>query len=393
MSQTVASPPKETILQVDPLVRSARLPKLVGDIYKHRTSYFLLLPFLVPFVIFVAYPIVASAYLSLTEYKGTTAPVFIRFENFQHLLGLDMAVLHPVLDKTTGEPLFKCSGKQVPQSQVSPGSACTAVLQRPSEVLPTGYQEIGRFQFLDQTILMGGSDNRFWIALWNTFVYSAMVVPIGMMMGLALALALQRQTLLNYILRTVFFLPSVTATLAIVVIWKYIFNSGGYGLANGILAQFGVAPISFLADATWTLPVMVIFAVWAGLGYGMILFLAGLQSIPGELYEAAAIDGASPGQRLFDITIPLLRPTLIYVSITGIIGAFQVFDVVYILFSTTEHMGGVLDSGLTIVPYLYEQGFRLFRLGYASSVAWILFLILFVLTIINLRINRANEAY
>jgi multiple sugar transport system permease protein len=124
----------------------------------------------------------------------------------------------------------------------------------------------------------------------------------------------------------------------------------------------------------------------------MLLFLAGLQSISVDLYEVAAIDGASPRQRFWAITLPLLRPTLLYVLVTGTIGAMQVSEIVYVLFSNTEKVGGVLDSGLTIVPYLYENGFRHFDLGFASSIAWILFLIIFILTLINLRVGRVNEA-
>jgi len=118
-----------------------------------------------------------------------------------------------------------------------------------------------------------------------------------------------------------------------------------------------------------------------------------LRNINPELYEVAAIDGAGPWQTFSHITLPLLRPTTLYILITSIIGGFQVFEAVYILFASSEGMGGVLDSGLTVVPYLYDRGFRLFQMGYASAVAWILFAIIFVLSLINLRVGRANEAY
>jgi multiple sugar transport system permease protein len=121
--------------------------------------------------------------------------------------------------------------------------------------------------------------------------------------------------------------------------------------------------------------------------------LAGLKNIPQELYEAAAIDGASVPQRFRHITLPLLRPTFLYVVVMGIIGAFQVFDMVYIVFSTTETIGGVLDSALTVVTYLYDQGFNLFELGYAASIAWVLFAVIFVMTMISLRVGRVNEQY
>jgi multiple sugar transport system permease protein len=397
MASTVA-PPKATTIGVARPVRRAWFSTLLQAIVKHRVSYFLLLPFLIPFLIFVVYPIGASAYLSLTEFKGTTAPSFIAFENFRELLSIEFKMLPQAIDKASGEAMFRCGSKQVPQSGVeaakASGSTCTVALARPSEVMTKGYQEISRIALPTSAILIAGSDNRFWTAIWNTIRYSLVVVPMAIAIGLALAVALQRQNVLNYVLRTIFFLPSVTATLAVITIWRYVFNSESYGLANAFLVQFGVPKITFLANASWTLPVMIIFALWGGAGYNMILFLAGLQSIPAELYESAAIDGASPQQRFWRITLPLLRPTMLYVLITGTITAFQVFEVVYVMFgASTEHVGGVLDSGLTVVPYLYDQGFRLFKLGYASAVAWILFLLIFVLTLINLRIGHVNEDY
>lgn len=127
------------------------------------------------------------------------------------------------------------------------------------------------------------------------------------------------------------------------------------------------------------------------MGYNMILFLAGLQNIGQDIYEAASIDGANTRQKFFSITLPLLRPTLLFVVVTGTIGAFQVFESIYVLFTDAEGVGGLLDSGLSSVVYLYDQGFRQFNLGYASAVAWILFFIIFTLTLINLRAGRTRE--
>ncbi|KAB2862744.1 MAG: sugar ABC transporter permease, partial [Anaerolineae bacterium] len=160
-------------------------------------------------------------------------------------------------------------------------------------------------------------------------------------------------------------------------------------IENGIVSQ----PISFLNDPGWTMPVLVIMAIWGGFGYNMILFLAGLQNINQELYEVAAIDGAGPWASFRRITWPLLRPTTLYVVITSIIGGFQVFDSIYILYANSEGIGGPLDSGLTVVPYLYDKGFRLFQMGYASAIAWVLFIVIFFFTLINLRVGRVNEAY
>jgi multiple sugar transport system permease protein len=195
------------------------------------------------------------------------------------------------------------------------------------------------------------------------------------------------------VLRVIFFLPAVTSGVAITAVWKWIFAGQSFGLVNSFLRLFGVAPITFLANVDWTMRILIWLALWGGMGFPMILFLAGLKNIPQELYEAAAIDGASVPQRFRRITLPLLRPTFIYVVVIGIIGAFQVFDMVYIVFSTTETIGGALDSALTVVTYLYDQGFNLFELGYAASIAWVLFAVIFVMTMISLSVGRVNEQY
>ena len=142
------------------------------------------------------------------------------------------------------------------------------------------------------------------------------------------------------------------------------------------------------------IPILIFLAIWGGVGYNMILFLAGLGAIPAELYEAATVDGATTRQKFRHITLPLLRPTTLFLVVTGIIGSFQLFDAAYVLFATNAFgAGGAQDGALTVVSYLYDRGFRLFQLGYASSIAWVLFMIIFVFTLINLRVGRINEAY
>lgn len=378
--------------------KPARKPMnaILFKFWKARTSYLLLLPFLIPFLVFVIFPIGASAYLSLTDFIGTKAPVYIGFKNFQDLLGLELKPLAQQVDAATNQLMYQCGTKRLPQDQAdaekkATGVSCTALLQRPAQVLTTGFREIARLNIFGTNYTLGAADSRFWKAMQNTFTYALVVVPLGILIGLALALVLQTQSILNYILRTVFFLPSVTSVIAVAVVWTYIFHGEDYGLINGLLLRAGVPKVTFLANESWTLPVMMMLALWGGVGYNMILFLAGLQNISAELYEAAAIDGATPAQSLFRITIPLLRPTLLYILITGTITALQVFEAVYVVFRNVETVGGILDSGLTVVPYLYDTGFRHFQLGYASALAWILFIIIFVITLINLRVGRANQ--
>lgn len=235
------------------------------------------------------------------------------------------------------------------------------------------------------------SDERFYRALWNTFSYMALVSVLAVVLGLILAVAYGTQRRTHQWARIAFFLPSVAGGVGVISVWKWLANSESYGLFNTVRSWFGLDPVRFLGDPVWALPVLTMLAVWAVMGFNMVIFVAGMRSIPAELYEAAALDGATPTQRFFHITLPMLRPTILYVLITGMIAAFQVFYEPYILFSSHDSMGGPLDSALMLVTYLVDQGFRQLNLGYASAVAWVLTTILFVLTTINMRIGRANE--
>ncbi len=235
------------------------------------------------------------------------------------------------------------------------------------------------------------ADPRFYKALGNTAVYTLWAVLISNILGLGLAITFRAGNAFNYVMRTLLFLPSVTSTIAVSVLWLWIFTGESYGLVNGVRESLGFARMSFLANPSLTIPVIILMSVWGGMGGSMVLFLAGLNAVPGELSESAAIDGATKQQRFWRITFPLLRPTILYVVITGIIGAFQTFDTAYILFGSTEGIGGILDSGLFLVPYLYEQGFTFFSLGYASAVAWVLFIIVFIITGINLFLGKVTS--
>ncbi|MFI7636295.1 carbohydrate ABC transporter permease [Nonomuraea sp. NPDC049400] len=235
-------------------------------------------------------------------------------------------------------------------------------------------------------------DARFRHALGNTALYVVGSVVLGTLLSLGLALAFNGTSWPHRIMRTVFFLPSVTSSIALMLMWKWVLFPSDVGLANTIVAWFGGDAVAWLATPGLTIPILVLMSVWGGMGYGMVLYVAGLGAIPQEYYEAAKIDGASTWRQFRHITLPLLRPVTTYVVVTGLIGAFQVFEAVYIVFQQGANtIGGVLDSGLMIVPYLYDQGFTHFRLGYASAIAWVLFLIIFALSLVNLRVGRATK--
>ncbi|TDD13911.1 carbohydrate ABC transporter permease [Nonomuraea diastatica] len=235
-------------------------------------------------------------------------------------------------------------------------------------------------------------DTRFHHALSNTGLYVVASVVLGTLLSLGLALAFNGTGWPHRIMRTVFFLPSVTSSIALMLMWKWVFFPSDVGLGNTIVSWFGGQAVAWLATPGLAIPILVLMSVWGGMGYGMVLYVAGLGAIPHEYYEAARIDGASTWRQFRHITLPLLRPVTTYVVVTGLIGAFQVFEAVYIVFQTgANNIGGVLDSGLMIVPYLYDQGFTHFRLGYASAIAWVLFLVIFVLSLVNLRVGRAMK--
>ena len=385
----------------DPELKHTRSKSLFQKMWDARRSYAMLLPFFIPFIIFGVIPMIASLYLAFTDYAGSrNRPFdFVGFENFAELVSVEIKHTPRLLDEETGEVLFQCGRSEVLLEEVAAreaeGRVCEPAYVNPREVLSDGFRT-GSVFFLsdDGAYVFGARDTRFWTAMFNTVRYVGVTVTASVLLGLGLALALQQQSTLNMILRVLFFLPSVTSAVAITVVWGHLFRGASYGLINSIRLNLGFDVIEFLADPTWILPIVMLLTIWGGMGYNMILFLAGLQSIPQDMYEAATVDGASTFDKFLYITLPMLRPTTIFIVVTSIIGSFQVFDAVYILYAASGgSVGGVLDSALTIVSYLYELGFRNSQMGYASAIAWVLFIIIFIFTMINLRVSRANEAY
>ena len=237
------------------------------------------------------------------------------------------------------------------------------------------------------------NDPLFWKALGNTALYVIGVVPLGVCISLLLAVAIDQKIKFKNFFKSIFFLPTVTAIVAISVIWKWLYAGEKYGLFNFFLIKLGFHPIDWLSSPTWTLPAIMIMSIWAGIGYNMILFLAGLQTIPNSMYEAAEIDGAGFWTKFFNVTLPLLKPTIIFVSMMALIFSFQVFEQVYVMTGGQGGLGGVLDSGLTIVAYLYEQGFTKLHMGYASALAYVVFFIVFILTMITKRLMKSDGEY
>jgi multiple sugar transport system permease protein len=227
------------------------------------------------------------------------------------------------------------------------------------------------------------ADDRFLLALRNTVFFTATSVPLGLILGLGLALALDQPIRGIAIIRTAYFLPVVTSTTAIALVWLWIYSPQG-GLLNAVLGTFGIPPQRWVSDTFWSMPSIVIMSVWQGLGTTVIIFLAGLQGIPQEFYDAAAVDGAGRWARFRHVTVPLLTPTIFFTGILAFIGAFQVFDQVYVL----ARPGEPTKTTITLVYFIYEAGFDHFKMGLAAAASWILFLIVAVLTILYFRSQR-----
>ena len=231
-----------------------------------------------------------------------------------------------------------------------------------------------------------------YVALWNdpifrqvlgnTGYYVALTVPLQMIFGLLCAVGLNRGVPGQSVFRVLFFLPVVTSTVAVGLIWAWLFNSN-FGLINMALSLLGSTDLpKWLVSSTWAMPAVIIVSVWQGLGYPMVLFLAGLQNIRPELYEAAAIDGATGWSRFRHITLPLLSPMTFFVLIVSIIGSFQVFELVYVMTKA-----GPSNATNTLVYYIYQNGFMFYQMGYASAAAMVLFLIVLVATLIQYRLQ------
>jgi multiple sugar transport system permease protein len=227
----------------------------------------------------------------------------------------------------------------------------------------------------------------FWKALGNTLYFVALGVPlsIGASLGAAL-LVNSRLARFRAFFRTVYFAPVVTTLVAVAVVWRYIFHTR-YGFLNYSLSGLGIGPIDWMGDPHWAMPAIVILAVWKNFGYNMIILLAALQNIPEDLYEAARIDGASSWQVFRHITLPGLGPVLLLVSILTMTGYFQLFAEPYVM---TE--GGPLQSTLSVLYFMYEEGFKWWSLGRASAVAFLLFVLMFAVTVVQLRIGRRQAA-
>ena len=226
------------------------------------------------------------------------------------------------------------------------------------------------------------------LALLHSFVY-LLVTPILIALSIALAIVVNRKLRGIHVYRALYFVPAVSGSIAIGLTWRWLFDRSGF--INSVLVSWGVIqdPIQWLATPSLVLPLAIMLTIWAGIGYYSVIFLAGLQNIPEELYDAARIDGCSDLQKHWHVSIPGLRPQITFVAVISSLAALKVFDEIYVL---TGKTGGILDSGTTIVFYLWKQAFVLGHAGYASAIAMALLSMTLVFSIVNVRFLERGQA-
>lgn len=288
-----------------------------GSRLKRREAiegYLWISPWILGFLIFSLGPIIASAYLSFTEYKIAGSPVWIGLENYRQAFFVD---------------------------------------------------------------------KQFWPSLWRTVYYSVAVVTLGVSLSLLAAMLLNQEIKGRAVYRALYYLPSLTPVVALAILWRWLLQPQ-VGLVNYLLYQVGIPGPGWLNDTKWAIPALIMIALWASVGGGrMIIFLAGLQGVPKELHESAQIDGANSLQRFFSITLPMISPVILFNLILGVIGSFSVFSVSYI-----ATQGGPNYATWFYMLHLYYNAFSYFQMGYASALAWIFFVIIFILSFIQIRLSN-----
>ncbi len=245
---------------------------------------------------------------------------------------------------------------------------------------PVGAAFVGLNNYAD---LLG--DSKFWTSLLNTVYFVVVGVPITLAFGLLIANALNRGiTRFRTAFRVGYYLPVITSIVAIAVVWRFLLNPD-VGLINMLLAGLGIQGPAWLADPAFAMPSIIAMAVWRNLGFAMIVFLAGLQAIPAVLYEAASIDGAGRWQSFRFVTLPMLRPTILFMTVITTIGYLQLFEEPFVMTG-----GGPLDKTLSVTMYMYQQGFTFFHQGYASAIAYVLFIIVAIVAVLQFKFLRSD---
>jgi ABC-type sugar transport system permease subunit len=328
-------------------------------------GWLMLSPNILGFMLFFAGPLLLSFYLSFTNAQVGQVPDFIGISNYRDILGLQI--------------------KEVNETHRNPQNA-----------LDIGYTVLTDFNVGDTNYVLGAEDRGFWISLRNTIVFCLMLIPLSTIPALILSIVLNSKIPGVKFFRAVYFLPSVAAVVGTALIWRWLYNptigffnhfiTQGVDFLNSLGMGLSDPEINWLTDSGVMLFAVVLLSAWQVVGFNTVLFLAGLQGIPDILYEAAYVDGANRWQQFRNVTLPLLAPTTFFVIITTVITGLQVFNEPYALITVRP----LPDAATTSVYYLYFQGFFRFQFGYASAIAWLLFALIFSITLLQFRLRRAG---
>ncbi len=332
-------------------------------------GWLFLSPNLLGFLIFFAGPLALSLYFSFTNSDAFNTPDWVGFDNYARILNITFRSL---------------------ESATQPASQVLDI---------TRFDEVWRFSLFGNSWLIGATDKLFWLGLRNTLLFALLAVPLSVAPALALANILNSSLPGMKFFRAVYFLPSIAAVVGIALVWQWLYNATiGYInyfitlSVNGMNGLFGLAiadpTIKWLSDQRTALISIVILFAWQRIGFNTVLFLAGLQTIPKSLYEAATVDGAGRWAKFRHVTVPLLGPTTFFVMTTTTILALQLFEQVFILMNPPE---GPNNATVTLVSYLYRSGFQNFRQGYASAISWVLFVLIFTVTLVQFRNQASND--
>lgn len=255
------------------------------------------------------------------------------------------------------------------------------------DIYALGNLSMMRFVGLDNYVTVVQSP-LFWTSIKNTFYFVLAGGPLSVTVSLGVALLVNSKlAMFKPFFRTVYFLPVVASLVAVAIVWRYVYHPSS-GMLNVVLSWFGIAPVDWLGNPSTAMPAIIILAVWKNFGYNMLIFIAGLQNIPDELYEASRIDGAGVWRQFTDVTIPMLAPTTVFVVLITAIGYFQLFAEPYVM---TD--GGPLNATMSIVMLMYDQGFRWWNMGYAAAIAFILFMIVLIVSAIQFALQKRSETW
>ena len=348
---------------------------------EQTTAYLLMLPAAAVLTLFLVVPFGMAFYLSLTNQRliSPNPAEFVGLENYRRLLGVRVIGLEPLRDEATGEVLRDEAGRlEYPRARsVLRGNDAYAGLRGLSEVTLFG-----------RRYLVAAGDPVFLRSIFNNVYFAAVVVPVQTTFALFLALLVNQKLRGVNAFRTVYFSPVVTTMAVVAVLWFFLYNPDE-GLINAVFGLFGLGPYAWLTSPATALPAIMLLSIWQGVGFQMVIFLAGLQEIPKTLYEASALDGANLWQKFRFVTLPGLRNTTLFVAVSSTILAFKLFTQVEVM---TFGTGGPADSTVTMALHMVNQGFGGQQVGYASAIAVFFVALVLLIALLQQRALRREAA-